>query len=118
MGKNASSYNAKKLKAGTKYTYSVCAYKKSGNSKIKGKEKSKAFVTKPSKVKSVKTTAKSKACKISWKKVAGASGYQVYMATSKKGKYKKIGDTKKLNLTKKSLKKERHIILRSEHTRL
>lgn len=27
------------------------------------------------------------------------------MATSKKGKYKKIGDTKKLNLTKKSLKK-------------
>ena len=105
VGKNASSYNAKKLKAGTKYTYSVCAYKKSGNSKIKGKEKSKAFVTKPSKVKSVKTTAKSKACKISWKKVAGASGYQVYMATSKKGKYKKIGDTKKLNLTKKSLKK-------------
>ena len=105
VGKNASSYNAKKLKAGTKYTYSVYAYKKSGNSKIKGKEKSKAFVTKPSKVKSVKTTAKSKACKISWKKVAGASGYQVYMATSKKGKYKKIGDTKKLNLTKKSLKK-------------
>ena len=105
VGKNASSYSAKKLKAGTKYTYSVYAYKKSGNSKIKGKEKSKAFVTKPSKVKSVKTTAKSKACKISWKKVAGASGYQVYMATSKKGKYKKIGDTKKLNLTKKSLKK-------------
>ena len=33
VGKNASSYNAKKLKAGTKYTYSVCAYKKSGNSK-------------------------------------------------------------------------------------
>ena len=27
------------------------------------------------------------------------------MATSQKGKYKKIGDTKKLNLTKKSLKK-------------
>ena len=105
VGKNTFSYNAKKLKAGTKYTYSVYAYKKSGSSKITGKGKSKAFVTKPSKVKSVKTTAKSKACKISWKKVSGASGYQVYMATSKKGKYKKIGDTKKLNLTKKSLKK-------------
>ena len=105
VGKNVASYSAKKLKAGTQYTYSVCAYKKSGTSKVSGAEKSKTFVTKPSKIKSVKTTTKSKACRISWKKVSGASGYQVYMANSKNGKYKKIGDTKKLNLTKKGLKK-------------
>ena len=31
--------------------------------------------------------------KVSWKKVTGATGYQVYMATKKDGTYKKVADT-------------------------
>ncbi|MBQ4068465.1 MAG: hypothetical protein IJC76_04365 [Lachnospiraceae bacterium] len=35
---------------------------------------------------------------VSWEKVDGAEGYEVYMSTSKKGKYKKIA-TKKASTT-------------------
>ena len=58
------------------------------------------------------TTAKAlggKRIKLSWKKIAGASGYEVYRATSKKGRYKKITTIKKgsvLSYTGKSPKKQ------------
>lgn len=35
------------------------------------------------------------AVKLSWNKVSGATGYYIYRATSSKGKYTKIGTTKK-----------------------
>lgn len=44
-----------------------------------------------------KVSVKASGCdkvKISWKKVKGAKGYQVYRATSKKGKYTKVKITK------------------------
>lgn len=44
-----------------------------------------------------KVSVKANGCdkvKISWKKVKGAKGYQVYRATSKKGKYTKVKTTK------------------------
>ena len=47
---------------------------------------------------------------VKWKKVSGASGYEVYMATSKNGKYSKVGTTTKNNkvsYTKTSLKKNK-----------
>ena len=60
----------------------------------------------PGAVKKTKAVSKkTKTCVVSWKKTKRADGYEVYMATSKKGKYKKIGQTKKLTLTKKKLKK-------------
>lgn len=100
------SYKATKLKSATKYTYTIYAYKLSGKTKIKGSGTAYTFVTKPGAVKKTKAVSKkAKTCVVSWKKTKGADGYEVYMATSKKGKYKKIGQTKKLTLTKKKLKK-------------
>ncbi len=44
--------------------------------------------------------------KASWKKVAGASGYTIYLSTKYDGKYKKMGTTKKTSYTiNKTLKK-------------
>ena len=37
----------------------------------------------------------SKTAKITWEKVSGASGYEIYSATSKNGKYKKVMTIKK-----------------------
>ena len=100
------SYKATKLKSATKYTYTIYAYKLSGKTKIKGSGTAYTFVTKPGAVKKTKAVSKkAKTCVVSWKKTKGADGYEVYMATSKKGKYKKIGQTKKVTLTKKKLKK-------------
>lgn len=100
------SYKTTKLKSATKYTYKIYAYKLSGKTKVKGTGTSYTFVTKPAAVKKVKAVSKKKkTASISWKKTKGASGYVVYMATSKKGKYKKIAQTKKTSYTKTKLKK-------------
>ncbi len=41
--------------------------------------------------------------KISWNKIPGAKGYQVYRSTSKAGTYKKVADTTSTSYTNKSL---------------
>lgn len=79
---------------GTTYYYKVIAY----NSNSKCNSTYSAVVsakTKLGTVSSVKVSIKdSDSLKISWKKVAGASGYQIYRATSKNGTYKKIATVK------------------------
>lgn len=76
----------------------------------------KTVVVKPKEttIKSLKKSGK-KAVKITYKKVSGVSGYQIYMSTKKKSGYKKIAtlSSKKSSYTKGKLKKERNIILRS-----
>ena len=62
-------------------------------------------VTKPAKVKSVKVTAKKKKLNVSWKKVSGATGYEVKAATNNKfTKGKKTATVKKNKATLKKLK--------------
>ena len=41
---------------------------------------------------------------VKWGKVSKADGYQVYRATSKNGKYKRIATTKSVSYTDKKLK--------------
>lgn len=74
-----------------------------------GLSMSKTLVVLPSKVTGVKLTAKKKTMKVAWKKTAGASGYKVYRATSKKGKYKcvKTASSKTTSFTNKKLKKNK-----------
>ncbi len=49
--------------------------------------------------------ASATSAKCTWKAVLGASGYEIYFATSEKGTYEKAGSTtKELKFTKKSLK--------------
>lgn len=99
------------LKAGSVYTVKVKAYIKSGNTKLYGKEAvltvTTMFDKKPASVKAAQS-AKNKA-KLTWKKAAGASGYEIYMKTGK-GSYKKVSTVKgasKVSYTKSGLKKNK-----------
>lgn len=113
VGKTSStSYTIKKLKAGTTYEYRVRAYKTINGENYYGEYTSSIKTSTQTKKPSIsKLTTKSKKATISWKKVSGASGYEVYMATSKKGKYSKIKTITKgstTSYTKSSLKKNKN----------
>ena len=84
-------FTDKKLKTGTTYFYKVRSYSKVKGKKVYGKfsavVKAKPV---PGKVTVTATSATNKSNKVSWKKISGASGYELYRATSKSGKYTKI----------------------------
>lgn len=90
------------------YYYKIRAYKTISGKKVYG-DYSAVKTCGPAKVSSVKASAKSgKKIKLTWKKTYNASGYEIYRATSKKGKYKKIKTitkAKTVSYTNKSLKK-------------
>lgn len=89
------------------YYYKVRAYKVISGETVYG-EFSGVKSCAPKKPTGVKATAqKGKKAKVKWKKVSNASGYEIYRATKKNGKYKKVTTiTKKtLSFTNKSLKK-------------
>ena len=67
----------------------------------------KVTVTKPAKVKSVKLTAKEKKLNVKWKKVSGATGYEVMYAKNNKFKGKKKVKVKKNKVTLKRLKSKK-----------
>lgn len=108
LGSGTTSYTNSKLKAGTAYTYQVCAVKKYGTEIYEGNRVTLKTATAPSKVTKVKVKKASKSkVKVSWKKVSGASGYVVYMKTGS-GKYKKVKTITKgsaASYTKTKLKK-------------
>jgi hypothetical protein len=59
-----------------------------------------------SKITSIKNR-KPKSVRLTWKSVKGASGYKVYRAASKNGKYKRVKITKRRSWTNSRLKKRR-----------
>lgn len=85
-----------KLTTGKRYYYKIRAYN--------GKKKS-SYSSKKSAVPTLSRTtlkasaASSSSIKLSWTKISGAQGYQVYRATSKSGKYTKIKTTTARSLT-------------------
>ncbi len=98
-------YKNKKLKSGKKYYYKVRAYKVVNNTKLYGKySKTAVMVTKP-KTPAIKLKSGNKKVTVTWKKVTGASGYEIRMATQKNGKFKVIKKTssKAASYTKKNL---------------
>lgn len=84
------SYTLRGLSLGSTYTVAVCANNNIGSTV--------AAIAKPVKVKLKKTdlkvSKKGKSAKLSWSKVNTASGYKIYRATSKNGKYKLIKTVK------------------------
>lgn len=101
-------YTDKKLTAGKTYYYKVRAVA-AGTVKTtySGYSSVKSAKPLPSKVASVKASAGSKRVKLSWKKAAGVTGYEIYRANKKNGKYKKvksIGKAASNNYTDKKLK--------------
>ena len=102
------SYTVTKLKSGTSYKFAVRAY-----TIVNGKVfwasgyKTVTATTNPG-TPTLKVTAGKKKAALSWNKQTGATGYVVYMATSKTGKYSKIATLKgnsKVSYTKTGLTK-------------
>lgn len=94
-----SSFTNTSLKTGTTYYYKVKAVngKKSATSSVVSKK------AVPAKVTSVKATAQCSSIKISWAKAKSVTGYEVYYADTKNGKYKKLAATTSASYTNKSL---------------
>lgn len=99
-------YTNARILTGKKYFYKVRAYKKNGEKFSYSKFSARvSAVPKLKKVTNLSVSSKTKnSVKLSWKKVPGARGYQVYRATSQSGTYKKIGSTRKSFYTSKNLK--------------
>ncbi len=104
--------NRVELKPGKTYYYQVYAAYVEGNEiHYFAYSGTTITVTKPAKVSGLKFVKASKsAIKIKWKKTTGATGYYIYAATSKNGKYKKIATAKgagKVTYTYKGLKSKK-----------
>jgi len=88
------SYTHKGRATGKAHYYKVRAKSAAGTySAFSSVKSAKPALASPGSVKAA--AAGKKSAKISWKKVSGASGYEVYRATSKGGKYGKVTDIRK-----------------------
>lgn len=100
-GAGKTSYTDKKLKAGKTYYYKIEVINKvhgtkgySGNSKaVSGTVLKATTITKAQENSGTAMT-------ITWKKIAGADGYQIYRSTSKNGTYDKVGVVKGMSTAK------------------
>ena len=76
------------LKSATEYKIKVRAYTKVNDKTIYGNYSNELkTTTAPSKVTNIKTSVTSSGIKLTWNKTTGATGYRIYMATSKDGNY-------------------------------
>lgn len=102
------SYTFSKLSKGTTYKVRVTAYKTIDGKKVyAGGYTQLTTATKPG-TPSLTVSAGTKKASLRWNKQTGASGYVVYMATSKNGKFSKIATLKgnsKISFTKMGLTK-------------
>ncbi|MCI5687785.1 MAG: SH3 domain-containing protein [Emergencia sp.] len=89
---NTLTFTDTQLKAGAAYYYKVKAFSKENNQPYYGAESAvltaATKVSKPTGVKQYGTAKTS--ITVTWKKVYGASGYQIYRSTAKNGKYSKV----------------------------
>lgn len=96
-------YTISGLKAGTTYTYVVTAYKKVGSVIYESAKGSIKIATLP-KAPTLTGKAGTKSVVLTWKKITGATGYVVYMSTSKSGSYKKVSTITKAATVKATIK--------------
>jgi hypothetical protein len=88
---STTSYKKTELTAGKTYYFKVRAYKTINGKKSYGAYSEILTTTTKTKTPTISNvTAGSKKATVKWGKVSGATGYEVYMATSKNGKYSKI----------------------------
>ena len=99
---NATSYTVSKLAAGRTYKFVVKAYKNVNGTLYYSPQNVITTATKP-KAPSLKITPSAKSAVLKWGSIAGANGYEVYMATSQNGKFEKISTTSALSITKSGL---------------
>ncbi|MGN1443077.1 MAG: leucine-rich repeat protein [Acutalibacteraceae bacterium] len=87
------SYTFTSLSAGTTYKVIVKAYKTVNGKNFWSASQSLTTATKPG-TPSLTVTAGAKKAALKWNKQVGATGYVIYMATSKTGKYSKVATLK------------------------
>ena len=105
-GAKKTAFSDTKVITGTQYTYSVKAFKNTKGKKTFSSYNKKGLSGKLNTTVSLKT--KNNTVSVNWKKTNGASGYYIYRATSKRGKYSKIKTItsgKTLKYTDKKVKK-------------
>lgn len=95
-------YIDKNIKKGTEYTYRVRHFLTTAEKTEYSDYTTEKSAT-PMKTVSIKTSNYRKRVKITYEKVAGATGYEIYMK-AQGGKYKRVKTTKKAIFVKKSLK--------------
>jgi len=96
------SYQINNLNAGTKYKYAVRAYLKDGGATYYSSYAKITAATAPAQVTNLKFTSTAKKTGVvSYSKVSGVSGYQIYYSTSKNGTYKKLATTSNTKYTNK-----------------
>lgn len=101
------SYTDSNLSSNKKYYYKIRSFKTSKKEKYYGYYSNIINGETNLSTPSVKlSTPKSKSIKVSWNKISGAKGYEVYRSTSKKGKYSKT-TTSNLSYTNKNLTKKK-----------
>lgn len=93
------------VKTGTTYYYKMKAKVTTNKATTSGYSKVKSAKCVPAKPAVTLNSSKAKQIKVSWKKVSGASGYEIYRATSKNGKYQKVTTVKKGSTTSYTNKK-------------
>lgn len=100
------SFTVTGLKGATLYNFAVCACKKLNSRTYCGIESEKlTAVTKPVKVKGVKTSARTKnSVTLKWTAQTGVQGYQVYKQNAETGKYELYGETRRNSFTALKLK--------------
>jgi fibronectin type 3 domain-containing protein len=102
---NTLTYTDTGLSAGKEYTYKVRAYLAGDAANYYGSfSQTSAATTKPAKVTGLKASTKSSSVTLTWSKVTGASGYQIYRLNKKTGKYEKLATVKSSVRTYKNTK--------------
>lgn len=97
------SYVKKQLKTGHKYSFRIRAVSGAGTKSSPTAVKSAIpYLKAPS---SVRTSARKRAVKVSWKRVSGASGYQVFRSSKKSKGYRIVKSVKKTSCVSSKLKK-------------
>ncbi len=96
-------YKDTKLKTGKKYYYKVRAISNDKQSNFSEVLTGKPVLAKPV----VKITKGKKCATITYGKVKGAEGYEIYRSTKKKKGYKKVDTTKKVRYKNKKLKSKK-----------
>lgn len=97
------------LTSGSSYYFKVAAYKFSANKRIYGAGSTVVSARpKPGKISRITTKKGKKKIRIKWKKVSGASGYEISRAVRAKGSYKLIKRTKKHTYTNKVKRKKKY----------
>lgn len=98
-------FTAKKLKAGSNYTYQIYSYVKVGSKTYKSNAAVQCVAgTQPSKTAIKKITSVNGSATLILKTSKGAEGYEIYTSSSKKGKFKLATSTSSTQATVSGLK--------------